>query len=84
MQCYNFNCKEECNELKKQYCIFKVTKQQKELVARINKNNCKTCGMKMAECRFNYISSKLCTSCGTIWRDREVVSTCLVNSRRVG
>lgn len=84
MKCYNLSCKEECDELKKMYCIFKITEQQKILIAKINKGHCQKCLTKTILGMYNETIVRLCTNCGRAWKDREVVRACLVNSRRAG
>lgn len=82
MECYNLNCQEECNDLKKQYCIFRINEQQKELAIKINKNNCEECGMKTVRVKFWDREARLCTSCGRISQANKIVEICWVNSRR--
>ena len=35
MKCYKPDCREECDELKIAYCMFRRTKEQQELIAKI-------------------------------------------------
>lgn len=84
MNCYRSNCKEECNDIKKMYCLYRTNKQQQKVIARIRKNYCKECGGTTIKSKYNGKIAKLCTSCGTITRGTKVVRYCLVNSRRAG
>lgn len=54
-----------------------------EKAIEVDKRGCK-CGGQTIHCNYNKLPSRICTSCGRIWRNKKVVSTCLVNSRRVG
>lgn len=65
MKCYRLNCKEECNEIKINYCIMKITKEQQDLIARIKSNKyCEICGEKKIGAHYKGLSIKLCTRCG--------------------
>lgn len=33
--CYRIDCKEECHEMKKKYCIMKITKEQRDFMKAI-------------------------------------------------
>lgn len=80
MNCYRANC--ECDDIKKMYCIFKVTLQQQRLIAEIRENACIICGERTAASKYKGIDTRLCTSCGTVAIDDIPVRYCLVNSRR--
>lgn len=80
MKCYRVNC--ECDDIKKMYCLFKVTEQQQRLIAKIRKDSCIICGDKTVASKFEGIDTRLCTSCGTVAIDDVPVRYCLVNSRR--
>lgn len=64
MKCYRTNCKEECNEIKSLYCIFKLTKEQQKLIAKIKHNYCPECGTKLVKARYRGKRIRLCTECG--------------------
>ncbi len=81
MNCYRVNC--ECDDIKKMYCLYKVTEQQQRLIAKINKDSCVVCGSKTVASKYSFVDTRLCTSCGTVAIDDAVVRNCLVNSRRV-
>jgi hypothetical protein len=42
------------------------------------------CGGQTIPCRYNKRYSRLCTDCGLIWRGKNIVQRCWVNSRRAG
>ncbi len=63
MKCYRTNCKEECNELKKLYCIFKLNKKQQRFIAKLE-GYCKECGTKLIKAKYKGEYIDLCTSCG--------------------
>lgn len=65
MNCYRTNCKEECNELKRKYCIFRITKEQQKVIAKIRKNNyCEICGNETIKDKYKGRWINLCTECG--------------------
>ena len=82
MNCYRAGC--ECDDIKKMYCIYKVTEQHQRLIAKINKDSCIVWGDKTVASKYSFIDARLCTSCGTVAIDDVVVRNCLINSRRVG
>lgn len=59
------------------------SKEYTEKAIEINERTC-ICGGQTVPCRYNRKHSRLCTECGLIWRNNEVVESCYVNSRRVG
>lgn len=81
MNCYNSNCKENCDDIKKMYCIHKLTEKQNKFIAKI-KNNCKNCGGRLVQSKYVGQATKLCTSCGIVKNEDKIVKYCLVNSRR--
>lgn len=83
MNCYRTNCKEQCNDIKKMYCLYRLNKEQQKVIARIRKSSCRTCGGLTVASKYMGQATRLCTSCGTVTRGIEVVRYCLVNSRRV-
>lgn len=42
------------------------------------------CGGQTIPCRYNKRYSRICTDCGLIWRGKNIIQRCWVNSRRVG
>ncbi|NLY46836.1 MAG: hypothetical protein GX053_12745 [Tissierella sp.] len=81
MNCYRVGCK--CDDIKKTYCIYKLSENQQKLIAKINKDGCIICGDKTVASKYQKIDTRLCTSCGTVAIDDVVVRSCLINSRRV-
>lgn len=81
MNCYRVGC--ECDDIKKMYCLYKVTEQQQRLIAKIKGNICIVCGSKTVASKYNDLETRLCTSCGTVAKDQVPIKYCLVNSRRV-
>lgn len=80
MKCYRANC--ECDDIKKTYCINRLTEQQQRLIARL-KDNCIVCSSRTVASKYSFLNTRLCTSCGTVAMDQVVIKHCLVNSRRV-
>lgn len=65
MKCYKPDCREECDELKKAYCIFRRTKEQQELIAKIKGHYyCSKCGSRTVKAKYNSELIQLCTNCG--------------------
>lgn len=70
MKCYRPNCKEECSEIKKLYCIMRINKEQSNMIETIKKvDRCKYCGEVTVKARhhidkYKYIKIRLCTNCG--------------------
>lgn len=65
MKRYRTNCKEECNNLKKRYCLFRITRNQQRLIAKIRKiEHCKICGRETVKARYKNKWINLCTHCG--------------------
>lgn len=54
-----------------------------EKAIEIDRRTC-ICGGQTVPCRYNKTKAKVCTKCGLVWREKEVVERCWVNSRRVG
>lgn len=82
MKCYR-NCKEECNELKVKYCIFRLTKEQQELIAKIKGLRfCDICGNTTVKGKYKGQAVELCTSCGRVWKDNKVIRKCLISKKR--
>lgn len=81
MNCYRVGCK--CDDIKKMYCIHRLSEKQHKVIARIRNNSCIVCGDITINSRYQNIDTRLCTSCGTVAIDDVVVRSCLVNSRRV-
>ena len=84
LKCYRSNCKEECNELKIQYCLFRITKRQQRIIAQIKGMNCINCENEWIEGNYKGEEVRLCTSCGIIANDMHAIKRCLINSRRAG
>ena len=40
-----------------------------------------TCGAFMIDCEYDKRPAKLCTSCGKVWINREVVKKCIVRRK---
>lgn len=69
MNCYRTNCK--CDDIKKMYCLFKLTKKQREVIAKIKRNNyCNECGQATVKAKYRGKLINLCTECGV--RGRKV------------
>lgn len=81
MNCYRSNCK--CDDLKKTYCIHRLSENQQKLIAKLRKESCIVCGDVTVASKYQGIDTRVCTSCGTVAIDDVVVRNCLVNSRRV-
>lgn len=65
MKCYRLNCKKECDKYKKAACIFKLTKVQQDLIAKIKgKGYCSKCGRKTIKANYHNMEIQLCTECG--------------------
>ncbi len=58
-------------------------KEYTERAIEIDERTC-ICGGQTVPCRYNKTKAKVCTKCGLVWREKEVVERCWVNSRRVG
>ena len=85
MNCYRTNC--ECDDIKKMYCIYKISEKQHKIkiaIAKLDKNRCIICGERTIASKYQTVDTRLCTSCGTVAIDDIPVRYCLVNSRRVG
>ena len=63
--CYRADCKEECDEFKKMYCIMRITKDQQEVIGRIY-NSCVICGRRTVKAKHKGIHINLCTKCGVL------------------
>lgn len=51
--------------MKKLYCIFKITKEQHELIKKINPSKyCKKCGKETIKAKYKETEINLCTDCG--------------------
>ena len=81
MNCYRVGCK--CDDIKKTYCIYRLTEKQHKVIAKIKNNSCIVCGDETVASKYSFIDTRLCTSCGIVAIDDVVVRSCLVNSRRV-
>lgn len=82
MECYRSNCKEKCNDIKIKYCLFRITAEQKDLIAEIKgKIYCSNCHSEIVQALYRETEVTLCTSCGIALKGSEVVRKCLVNSR---
>lgn len=81
MNCYRTNC--NCDDVKKMYCLYKLTEEQQKVIAKVKKNYCKFCGGTTVSSKYSGQASVLCTSCGIVKQGDKVVKKCLVNSRRV-
>lgn len=63
MKCYRANCK--CDDIKKMYCIYKLTEKQHRFIARIKKYKyCEECGNTTIKARYMGKVINLCTECG--------------------
>lgn len=63
MNCYRTNCK--CDEYKKMYCLFRLSKEQQEFIAKIRKYKyCEICGQATVKAKYKGKYINLCTSCG--------------------
>lgn len=82
LKCYRVGCK--CDDIKKTYCIYRLSEKQHKVIAKIRKNSCIVCGDITVASRYQCINTRLCTSCGVVTIDDVVVRSCLINSRRVG
>lgn len=79
MQCYNRNCREECDDFKIKYCIFKRTKEQLDLMIQYG---CKYCGSREIDILYGKKKAKLCTFCGRIRRGKEILNICIIDNGR--
>lgn len=73
MKCYRVNCKEDCNDLKVQYCINRINKEQFDFM---KKTGCKKCGSREVKVKYNNKIHRLCTSCGRLTRKGKVIKEC--------
>lgn len=67
--CYRSDCKEQCDEFKKMYCIMRITKKQKAFIDEIHSNTrgrCKECGRETIKAKHRKIQIDLCTECGVL------------------
>lgn len=62
MKCYRSNC--SCDKYKMMGCIFRITKEQKELLAEINGYNYCECGEITVKAKYGNGLINLCTKCG--------------------
>jgi ribosomal protein L37AE/L43A len=63
VNCYRTNCK--CDDIKKMYCLFKLSKEQQRLMKKIRKNNyCDECGSTTVKAKYKNKYINLCTECG--------------------
>ena len=63
MNCYRTNC--ICDEYKKMYCLFKLTKKQQRVIAKIKRNNyCNECGQATVKAKYKGKEINLRTECG--------------------
>lgn len=79
MNCYRVGCK--CDDIKKMYCLYRLTQEQQRVIARI-KNYCRVCGRLTVASKYMGQATRLCTQCGTVTQGDRVVRYCLINSRR--
>lgn len=64
LKCYRPNCKQECNELKVNYCLFRINEKQFEIYKGIhNKTICPECGDLTIKAKYKGRNIKLCLSC---------------------
>ena len=61
--CYRTSCKETCDDLKKMYCIMKITKKQHEFMKDVLNNYCQQCGDMTVKAKYKNEIIDLCTSC---------------------
>ena len=65
--CYKTDCKEECDEFKKMYCVMKVTKGQRDFMRQaLDESHCKVCGRKKVKAKYRGLGIDLCTRCGVL------------------
>lgn len=65
MKCYRRDCREECDDLKKMYCLYRRTKEQQELIETIRGwHYCHKCGEITVKARYKGEIIDLCTTCG--------------------
>ena len=62
MKCYRTSCK--CDKYKMMGCIFKLTKKQKDLIAKIRENKYCKCGEMTIVAKYGDKLIDLCTNCG--------------------
>ena len=63
MNCYRTNCK--CDDIKKMYCLFRLSKVQQEVIAKIRKHKyCDKCGNQLIKAKYKGRYINLCTECG--------------------
>ena len=48
---------------------------------KIHKGTLCECGKALVQCRYGRKSAKLCTSCGKVWINGEVVKKCIVGRK---
>lgn len=81
MRCYNYGCKEDCDDLKIKYCLNKVSKEQFKIKKRYG---CMNCGGKEVKVKYENKRVRLCTNCGIIRQGKNILHFCMINSRRLG
>lgn len=65
MECYRSNCKSKCDKYKMMGCIFRITKEQRDLLSRIKgQSYCNVCGEMLIEAKYGDREIDLCTNCG--------------------
>ena len=65
--CYKTDCKEECDEFKKMYCVMKVTKEQRDFMRQaLDESYCEVCGKKKVKAKYRGVEIDLCTDCGVL------------------
>lgn len=62
MKCYRVGC--QCDEIKKMYCIFKLTEEQSRLIAEIKGHIYCQCGSPTVKAKYGGQAIDLCTGCG--------------------
>lgn len=70
MKCYRVNCKYDCDDFKKRYCLLKINEEQYNFKQRIrNSSNiyCNTCSKRTVKAKYyikdkQYVVINLCTN----------------------
>lgn len=65
--CYRTGCKETCDDMKKMYCIMKITKEQRDFMRKaLGTEYCNICGQDKVKARYKGTEIDLCTECGVL------------------
>ena len=63
MNCYRTACREECDSLKVQYCLWKVSREQFNLKQKISDSRVCDCGAITTRCKQKGEAKRICFLC---------------------